>query len=95
MISAKPMAMVAMLAFAGAAVAQEGTAEQRIAELIEWLQDPAGEDEAVHLLTRLGKPAALTLQGEIEEGRVEAYVLRALGELGSDGTQAVNLLKDA
>ena len=35
MISAKPMAMVAMLALASGVVAQDAADEQRIAELIE------------------------------------------------------------
>ena len=37
MISAKPMAVVAVLALAGVAFAQEKADEQRIAELIEQL----------------------------------------------------------
>ena len=41
MISAMPIAVVAMLALAGIAAAQERTDEKRIAELIEQLR-PAG-----------------------------------------------------
>ena len=60
MISAKPMAMVAMLALAGVAVAQEKADEQRIAELIEQLDaaDRLKRDTAVHQLADQGRPAA-------------------------------------
>ncbi len=46
MISAKPMAVVAMLAIAGVAVAQEKGDEQRIAELIEQLENGPNENAA-------------------------------------------------
>ena len=57
MISAKPMTMVAMLALAGAAVAQEKADEQRIAELIERLEDDQARDKAVEQLVAIGTPA--------------------------------------
>ena len=61
MISAKPMAMVAMLALAGAGVAQEQADEQRIAELIEQLGRDDQREVASRALESMGEPAAKAL----------------------------------
>ncbi len=66
MISAKPMAMVPVLALAGVAAAQEKVDEQWIAELIEQLgdADQLKRDTAVHQLADQGRPAAPNVGSE-------------------------------
>ncbi len=60
MISAKPMAMVAMLALAGGAAAQDKGDENRIAELIEGLKDASSRHGAKIERLRMGsRPAGL------------------------------------
>ena len=54
MISAKPAVVVAMLALAGVAVAQEKVDERRIAELIEQLRSPSRDGEAEIALASIG-----------------------------------------
>ena len=83
MISAKPMAMVAMLAFAGAAVAQEKPDEQRIAELIEQLADQQLRGQAAHELRQVGEPAVPRLIDSLNGNEELApHVFRVLGSLG-------------
>ncbi len=95
MISAKPMAVVAMLALAGAAFAQEKADEQRIAELIQQLENDQARGTAVEKLVEIGKPAiphlinrlielhgsnANVSGGRSDPARLEA-ILRVIGQI--------------
>ena len=66
MISAKPMAMVAMLVLAGAVVAQEKVDEQRIAELIEQLENENTRENAADKLVVVGERAVKSLLDVVE-----------------------------
>ena len=68
MISAKPMAMVAMLALAGVVAGQGPPDEQRIAELIEQLKSKKGWETAVTELLRIGKPTVPGLVRALRDG---------------------------
>ena len=94
MISAKPMAMVAMFALAGGTFAQEKADEQRIAELIEQLgaEDPRDRDQAMHQLVVLGSPAAEELVNEVKRGNVSTAVFRTLRETGPLDVDAIETL---
>ena len=67
MISAKPVALVAMLAIAGVAVAQEKADEQRIAELIEQLGDEATREDATVELLKMGSRPTDSLMRAIRQ----------------------------
>ncbi len=69
MISAKPMAVVAMLALAGTAIAQEKADEQRIAELTDELTSAKYRRGALDELIDLGKRAKESM---IEQLRTES-----------------------
>ena len=84
MISAKPMAMVAMLALAGGAVAQDNTDEQRIAELIERLQNSSTREMAVDELVAMGSPIFRPLLDRLtseENGIPRDGILEAIGRM--------------
>ena len=66
MNSAKPMAVVALLALAGVAAAQEKVDEQRIAELIKQLTDEKAREKAGNKLVSIGMKAAEHLLHVVE-----------------------------
>ena len=102
MISMKPMAMVAMLALVGGAVAQENVDEQRIAELIEQLKGENWDLATTELLDMGGAASdqlARAVLGDIEaepgNQMWKARVLDTLTFLGSDAADAAPLLYEA
>ena len=94
MISVKSIAVVAMLALAGGAVAQDKSDEQRIAELIEQLSDPESRDEAFHRIVATGRPAVRAIRARIEEGRYTGEHFAILAEIGPEAADMFPVLMD-
>ena len=93
MISAKPVLVVALLALAGAAVAQDKADEQRIAELIEQLEDAEARDEAFHKLVAMGVSTVQVIRGRIERGEYTPRHIEALEAIGPPAVDTFPLLR--
>ncbi len=92
MISAKPMAVVAMLALAGVAVAQDKFEEQRIANLIEQLKGHDYQQVASWELVTIGAPAVPALIHVLEAESSEPVLLKVITTLGRMRAEAVPAL---
>ncbi len=101
MMSAKPiMAMLATLALVAAAVSQDKTREQRIADLIGQLASEENRERAVEALASIGTPAVSFLLIELDRPDEEtgpllrSSVLEALGRMRGDADSAVPFLME-